>query len=72
MFVKPEAITMQLTGVHDSATGKAAAQALRQIAGVRSVSVDRHRATAAVTFSPDRTTVSELTRALADAGFYVI
>lgn len=72
MFGKAESITMQLSGVTDGATQKAAAQALRSVNGVRSVSVDRKSAVAAVTFSPDKTSVPVLTQALADAGFTVI
>ena len=70
--MKAECITMQLSGVHDAATQKAAVAVLRQIDGVRSVSVDRHSAVAAVSFRPDKTTVPTLTKALADAGFSVI
>ncbi len=72
MFSKAESITMQLSGVHDVATQKAAVQALKGINGVRTVSVDRRRAVADVTFFPEKTTVSALTQALADAGFSVI
>ena len=72
MFAKSEAITMQLSGVHDAATRRAATAVLRQIDGVRSVSVDRHSAMAVVSFRPDKTTVPALTKALADAGFSVI
>ncbi len=70
--MKAESITMQLSGVHDSTTQKAAAQVLKNIHGVRSVSVDRHSAVADVTFLPQKTTVPALTKALEDAGFPVI
>ncbi|MBQ7037795.1 MAG: hypothetical protein IJN61_01605 [Clostridia bacterium] len=70
--MKAESITMQLSGVHDSATQKAAAQVLKNIHGVRSASVDRHSAVADVTFFPQKTTVPVLTKALEDAGFLVI
>ena len=72
MFSKAESITMQLSGVTDGATQKAAVQVLRGINGVRSVSVDRKSAVAAVTFLPDKTTVPTLTKALEEAGFSVI
>lgn len=72
MFGKAESITMQLSGIHDSATQKTAAQVLKSVHGVRSVSVDRHRAVADVTFLPEKTTVPALTQALAEAGFSVI
>ncbi len=70
MFSKAESITMKLDGVHDAATRKAAAQVLRDIPGVRSASVRRDAAN--VSFYPDKTTVSEMTTALANAGFSVI
>ncbi|MBR5539878.1 MAG: hypothetical protein IKU56_00670 [Clostridia bacterium] len=70
--MKAESITMQLSGVHDAATQKAAVQVLKSINGVRSVSVDRRRAVADVTFLPTKTTVPTLTQALAEAGFSVI
>ncbi len=70
--MKAESITMQLSGVHDAATQKAAAQVLKSINGVRSVSVDRRSAVADVTFLPEKTTVPTLTQALAEAGFSVI
>ncbi len=70
--MKAESITMQLSGVHDAATQKAAAQVLKSMHGVRSVSVDRRSAVADVTFFPEKTTVPALTKALADAGFSVI
>lgn len=69
MFSNAEVITMQLSGVYDAATGKAAAQALRQVDGVRAVSVDSRNAVAQVTFMPSKTSVDTLTAALADAGF---
>lgn len=72
MFGKSESITMQLSGVHDCATQKTATQVLKSISGVRSVSVNRHSAVAAVTFFPEKTTVSTITQALAEAGFSVI
>ncbi len=72
MFPKAESITMQLSGVHDAATQKAAVQTLKRIHGVRTVSVDRRRAVAQVTFVPEQTTVPVLTEALAKAGFPVI
>lgn len=72
MFGKAESITMQLSGVHDAVTQKAAEQTLKRINGVRSVSVDRRRAVADVTFVPEKTTVPALTQALAEAGFSVI
>ncbi len=70
MFSKAESITMKLDGVHDAATRKAAVQVLRDIPGVRSASVRRDAAN--VSFYPDKTTVSEMTTALANAGFSVI
>lgn len=70
MFSKAESITMKLDGVHDAATRKAAVQVLRDIPGVRSASVRRDAAN--VSFYPDKTTVSEMTVALANAGFSVI
>lgn len=70
MFTKTEAITMQLSGVHDTATKKAATQCLRHINGVKSVSVQG--AVATVTYLPEKTTVPTLTKALSDAGFRVI
>ena len=72
MFRKAESITMQLSGVHNTATQKAAVRTLKGINGVRSVTVDRRLAVAAVTFYPEKTTVSALTKALADAGFPVV
>ena len=72
MFTKAESITMQLSGVHDAATQKTATQVLKSINGVRSVTVDRRHAVADVTFLPQKTTVSVLTKALEDAGFSVI
>lgn len=72
MFGKAESITMQLSGVHDAATQRAAVQVLKSIHGVRSVSVDRQSAVADVTFLPEKTTVPVLTQALAEAGFSVI
>ena len=72
MFAKAENITMQLSGVHDAATQKAAVQALRNIPGVRTVSVDRHSAVARVTFVPEKTTVPVMTEALRNAGFPVV
>ncbi len=70
MLSKSECITMKLLGVHDTATRKAAAQVLRDIPGVRSVSVRQDAAR--VTFSPERTTVPQMTAALDAAGFSVI
>ena len=70
MFSKAESITMKLDGVHDAATRKASAQVLRDIPSVRSASVRRDAAN--VSFYPDKTTVSEMTTALANAGFSVI
>lgn len=72
MFSKTESITMHLSGVHDVATQRAAVQVLRRLDGVRSAAVDRHSAMADVTFRPDKTSVSTLTNALAQAGFTVI
>ena len=72
MFERPESITMQLSGVHDAATQRAATQVLKSISGVRSVSVDRRSAVADVTFLPGKTTVPTLTQVLAEAGFSVI
>ena len=69
MFSSAEVITMQLSGVYDAATGKAAAQVLRQVDGVRAVSVNSRNAVAQVTFLPSKTSVDTLTAALADAGF---
>ncbi len=63
---------MQLSGVHDVATQRTAAQVLRHIDGVRAVTVDRQSAVANITFLPDKTTVSVMIRALAEAGFSVI
>ena len=70
MFSKAESITMKLDGVHDTVTRKAAAQVIREIDGVRSVTVKNDAAN--VSFYPSRTTVSELTSALESAGFSVI
>ncbi len=71
MMTKPEAITMQLGGVTDAASRKAATQLLRSQKGVRSAVVD-NRAVAAVTYRADQTTVDTLTKALAQAGYPVI
>ena len=70
MFSKAESITMKLGGVYDAATRKAAVQVLREIPGVRSASVRQDAAN--VSFYPDKTTVPEMTAALANAGFPVI
>ncbi len=70
MFAKAESITMKLDGVHDAATRRAAAQVLRRVPGVRSVSVRQDAAN--VLFYPDKVTVSEMTAALGIAGFSVI
>ncbi len=72
MFSKAESITMQLSGVQDLATQRAAAQALKRVDGVRTVSVNRRNAIAAVSFYPEKTTVSAMTKALEQAGFSVI
>lgn len=72
MLSRTESITMTLSGVHDAATGHAAAKALRQIDGVKSVTVNRRLAVAEVTFSPRKTTVDAMTQALAQAGFSVV
>lgn len=63
---------MQLSGVQDLATQRAAAQALKRVDGVRTVSVNRRNAVAAVSFYPEKTTVSAMTKALEQAGFSVI
>lgn len=70
MFSKAESITMKLDGVHDAATRKAAALAIRGIDGVRSVTMKNDAAN--VSFYPSKTTVSALTNALELAGFSVI
>ncbi len=70
MLSKAESITMKLDGVHDAATRKAAAQVLRELPGVRSVSVRQDAAN--VTFFPNKTTVPQMTAALDRAGFSVI
>lgn len=70
MLSKTECITMKLDGVHNAATRKAAAQVLRELPGVRSVSVRQDAAN--VTFLPDKTTVPQMTVALDQAGFSVI
>ena len=70
MFSKAECITMKLDGVHDTAARRAVGRVLRDIDGVRSVSVRGD--TASVAFYPERTTVPELTEALASAGFAVV
>jgi copper chaperone CopZ len=72
MFSKAECITMQLSGVCDAATRKAAAQAIKHVNGVRSVAIDRQNAVAQVTFLPEKTTVPAITDALEQAGFFVI
>ena len=71
MFAGSESITMQLGGVTDAASRKAAAQVLRAQRGVKFAVVDSH-AVAAVTYRVGQTTVDTLTAALADAGFRVI
>lgn len=71
MFTKAESITMQLSGVTDMASRKAAAQVLRGQKGVRSAVVDEG-AVASVTYRADQTTVDTLTTALARAGYTVI
>lgn len=70
MLSKTERITMKLDGIHDAATRRQAAQVLREVPGVRSASVRRD--VAQVTFSPDKTTVPQMTAALDQAGFSVI
>lgn len=70
MLSKAEHITMKLDGVYDAATRKAAAQVLRDLPGIRSVSVRNDAAQ--VTFFPDKTTVPQMTAALDRAGFSVI
>ncbi|MBR2406309.1 MAG: heavy-metal-associated domain-containing protein [Clostridia bacterium] len=70
MFSKAESITMKLDGIHDAASRRAAVQVLREMPGVRSASV--RQGAANVSFYPDKTTVPEMTAALADAGFSVI
>ena len=62
---------MQLGGVSDAASRKAAAQLLRSQKGVRFAAVDSH-AVAAVTYRVGQTTVDTLTEALSNAGFRVI
>ena len=70
MFSKAESITMKLGGIHDTTDRRVAAQELREIHGVRTVSVRQDAAN--VSFYPTKTTVMELTTALANAGFSVI
>ncbi len=70
MFSKAESITMKLDGVHDAADRRAAAQVLRGMPGVRLATVRQDAAN--VSFYPDKTTVPEMTAALANAGFPVI
>lgn len=70
MFSKAESITMKLDGVHDAASRRAAAQVLRELPGVRTATVRRDAAN--VSFYPDKTTVPEMTQALAVAGFSVV
>ncbi len=72
MFSKTESITMTLSGVHDAASGQEAAKVLRQVNGVKSVTVNRRLSVAEVTFSPRKTTVDTITQALARAGFSVV
>ena len=72
MFVKTESITMQLSGLCDAATRKTAAQTLRRVEGVRSVSVHRRLPDVAVSFEPSKTSVNTITKALESAGFYII
>ena len=70
MLSKAECITRKLSGVHDAASRRAAAQVLRELPGVRSASV--HGDAARVTFLPDKTTVPQMTAALDRAGYTVI
>ena len=70
MLSDAERITMKLDGVHDTADRRAAAQVLRELPGVRSVTVRGDAAR--VTFSPDKTTVPQMTAALDRAGYTVI
>ncbi len=70
MLSKAESITMKLSGVHDTATRRAAGRVLREMEGVRSVSVRQD--TAHVAFYPEQTTVSQLTDALTAAGFPIV
>lgn len=70
MFSKAECITMKLGGVHDTVTRRHAAQVLRGLPGVRSVSVRQDAAN--VQFYPAKTTVPELTAALTAAGFSIL
>lgn len=72
MFSKTESITMTLSGVRDTASGNAAAKALKQVEGVKSVTVNPRLAVAQVTFSPKKTTVDTITQALSQAGFSVV
>lgn len=70
MFSKAESITMKLNGITDAASRRTAVQILRDVPGVKSASVRNDAAN--VSFYPDKTTVSEMTTALSQAGFTVI
>lgn len=70
MFSKAESITMKLDGITNATSRRTAVQILRDMPGVKSASVRGDEAN--VLFYPDKTTVSHMTTALAQAGFTVI
>ena len=71
MFHRSESITMQLGGITDERSRRAAVQVLRSQKGIKTVSIDRF-ATACVTYRADQTTVDTITTALNQAGYSLI
>lgn len=65
----PQTVTLDVKNMSCAACPITVKKALMKVPGVESAKVDFDRATAMVTFDPDRTSVEALTKATGNAGF---
>jgi mercuric ion binding protein len=65
----PQTVTLEVENMTCAACPITVKKALMKVPGVESAKVDFERASAVVTFDPDKTGVEALTKATANAGF---